>query len=83
MIRGHGPGLAFFGKMLFYSFFKTLVGQKVSVQLKNNVTITGTLVSVDQFLNLKLDDISVDHEKCPQLVSPDSLMLGFAKELFY
>jgi U6 snRNA-associated Sm-like protein LSm2 len=55
--------------MLFYSFFKTLVGQKVSVQLKNNVTITGTLVSVDQFLNLKLDDISVDHEKCPQLVS--------------
>jgi U6 snRNA-associated Sm-like protein LSm2 len=55
--------------MLFYSFFKTLVGQKVSVQLKNNVVITGTLVSVDQFLNLKLDEISVDHEKCPQLVN--------------
>ena len=54
--------------MLFYSFFKTLIGQKVSVQLKNNVTITGTLVSVDQFLNLKLDEISVDHEQFPQLV---------------
>jgi U6 snRNA-associated Sm-like protein LSm2 len=53
--------------MLFYSFFKTLIGQEVSVQLKNNVTMTGKLVSVDQFLNLKLENISVN-SKFPQLV---------------
>jgi U6 snRNA-associated Sm-like protein LSm2 len=43
---------------LFYSFFKTLVGQPVTVELKNDLRISGNLVSVDQFLNIKLDDIS-------------------------
>ncbi|KAJ1984742.1 U6 snRNA-associated Sm-like protein LSm2 [Dimargaris cristalligena] len=48
--------------MLFYSFFKTLVGQAVTVELKNDLSVTGTLVSVDQFLNIKLDNIRVDNE---------------------
>jgi U6 snRNA-associated Sm-like protein LSm2 len=56
--------------MLFYSFFKTLVGQTVKVHLKNNVVIQGTLVSVDQFLNLKLDSLTIDPSAYPQLVSP-------------
>lgn len=43
--------------MLFYSFFKTLVGSQVTVELKNDLEIKGTLVSVDQFLNIKLDNI--------------------------
>ena len=43
--------------MLFYSFFKTLVGQKVTIQLKNDQSITGTLISVDQFLNFKIDQV--------------------------
>jgi small nuclear ribonucleoprotein (snRNP)-like protein len=34
--------------MLFYSFFKTLVGKTVTVELKNDLAITGTLHSVDQ-----------------------------------
>lgn len=44
--------------MLFYSFFKTLVGSEVTVILKNDFEITGVLVSVDQYLNIKLDQIS-------------------------
>ena len=34
--------------MLFYSYFKTLVGQEVTVELKNDLAIVGTLHSVDQ-----------------------------------
>jgi small nuclear ribonucleoprotein (snRNP)-like protein len=40
------------------------------VELKNDVSIRGTLKSVDQFLNIKLDNISVvDEVKYPHLVS--------------
>ena len=51
------------------SFFKTLVDASVIVELKNDVSIRGTLRSVDQYLNIKLDDISVVEEiKYPHLV---------------
>lgn len=54
---------------LFYSFFKTLVGQVVIVELKNDMKIRGTLHSVDQFLNIKLENISViDEDKFPHMV---------------
>ncbi|KAH3901818.1 Sm-like protein LSM2 SCDLUD_001600 [Saccharomycodes ludwigii] len=43
--------------MLFFSLFKTLVDQEVVVELKNGVEIKGVLKSVDQFLNLKLDNL--------------------------
>lgn len=43
--------------MLFYSFFKTLIGKPVTVHLKNDIELTGTLLSVDPFLNLKLDAV--------------------------
>ncbi|CAG5129699.1 U6 snRNA-associated Sm-like protein LSm2 [Biomphalaria glabrata] len=56
--------------MLFYSFFKSLVGKEVVVELKNDLCICGTLHSVDQFLNIKLTDISVtDPEKYPHMLS--------------
>jgi small nuclear ribonucleoprotein (snRNP)-like protein len=55
--------------MIFYSFFKTLVGKEVAVELKNDVVLTGTLQSVDQYLNIKLSHVSVvNKEKYPQLV---------------
>ncbi|KAJ3409094.1 U6 snRNA-associated Sm-like protein LSm2 [Chytridiales sp. JEL 0842] len=55
---------------LFYSFFKTLVGQPVTVELKNDMQITGILLSVDQFLNIKLDDIRVtDEKRFPHMLS--------------
>lgn len=46
--------------MLFYSFFTTLVGKEVVVELKNDLAIRGTLHSVDQFLNVKLLNVAVD-----------------------
>lgn len=53
------------------SFFKTLVDHEVTVELKNDISIKGVLKSVDQFLNIKLDDIQVVEElKYPHLVSP-------------
>ncbi len=56
--------------MLFFSFFKTLVGHEVAVELKNGVVIRGVLVSVDQYLNVKLKQIKVDEiEKHPQFYS--------------
>lgn len=43
---------------------------EVTVELKNDISIKGTLKSVDQFLNIKLDDIQVVEElKYPHLVS--------------
>lgn len=53
-----------------HSFFKTLVNHEVTVELKNDISVRGTLKSVDQYLNIKLDDISVVEEmKYPHLVS--------------
>ncbi|CAO1340659.1 unnamed protein product [Diamesa serratosioi] len=58
------------GIMLFYSFFKSLVGKDVVVELKNDLSICGTLHSVDQYLNIKLTDISVtDPDKYPHMLS--------------
>ena len=41
----------------------------MTVELKNDLAITGALVSVDQFLNIKLDNIRVaDQQKYPHMV---------------
>uniref|UniRef100_A0AAQ5WYY5 Smx5 n=1 Tax=Amphiprion ocellaris TaxID=80972 RepID=A0AAQ5WYY5_AMPOC len=62
--------------MLFYSFFKSLVGKDVVVELKNDLSICGTLHSVDQYLNIKLTDISVtDPEKYPHMVTLQRLQV--------
>merc|ERR1711937_104238 len=56
--------------MLFYSFFKSLVGKDVVVELKNDMAICGTLHSVDQYLNIKLNDVKVTNpERFPHLLS--------------
>ncbi|AMD21900.1 HFR045Wp [Eremothecium sinecaudum] len=62
--------------MLFFSFFKTLVDQEVTVELKNDIELKGTLKSVDQFLNLKLDNISCNNEaKYPHLSSVRNIFI--------
>ncbi|CAR30366.1 U6 snRNA-associated Sm-like protein LSm2 [Lachancea thermotolerans] len=62
--------------MLFFSFFKTLVDQEVTVELKNDIELKGTLKSVDQFLNLKLDNISCSNEsKYPHLSSVRNIFI--------
>mmetsp|Transcript_22228 Transcript_22228/g.37136 ORF Transcript_22228/g.37136 Transcript_22228/m.37136 type:complete len:94 (+) Transcript_22228:170-451(+) len=48
--------------MLFYSYFKTLMGLQVTVELKNDLCIQGTLHSVDQYLNIKLENTRVINE---------------------
>lgn len=41
------------------------------MELKNDILLKGTLKSVDQYLNIKLDDVSVVQElKYPHLVRP-------------
>ncbi|KAL7544063.1 hypothetical protein ACHAXR_013567 [Thalassiosira sp. AJA248-18] len=55
---------------LFFSFFKTLVGKEVAVELKNDVVLTGTLHSVDQYLNIKLTTVNVvNQDRYPQLTA--------------
>ncbi|GJS71218.1 Sm-like protein LSM2 [Tanacetum coccineum] len=50
--------------MLFFSYFKDLVGREVTVELKNDLAIRGTLHSVDQYLNIKLENTRVvDQDK--------------------
>ena len=49
-------------RRLFYSYFKTLVGKPVVVELKNDLAVEGTLVSVDQYLNIKLEHTRVTDE---------------------
>ncbi|KAI7188977.1 hypothetical protein KC324_g6451 [Hortaea werneckii] len=62
--------------MLFFSFFKTLVNHEVTIELKNDILIRGTLKSVDQYLNIKLDDISVVEEmKYPHLSSVKNVFI--------
>jgi small nuclear ribonucleoprotein (snRNP)-like protein len=59
----------FFCGQLFFSYVKQLVGRKVAVELKNVLAICGTLHSVDQCLNIRLDNTWViDQEKYPHMV---------------
>jgi len=56
----------------FFSFFKTLTGKKVQVELKNDIILQGYLHTVDQYMNLKLRDMTVtEPDKYPHLVRLD------------
>lgn len=66
------PCLSLCCPQLIFSAFKTLTNQTVTVELKNDVAVTGTLKSVDQFLNFRIDDLKVvegDEERWPHFVS--------------
>ncbi|KAJ9528633.1 hypothetical protein QJQ45_020387, partial [Haematococcus lacustris] len=77
---GDAGGLSWLG-WLFYSYFKTLVGKEVTVELKNDLAITGTLHSVDQYLNIKLVDTrAVNEVKYPHMMDPStSIVLRVAE----
>ena len=59
--------LWFLLSQLFFSYFKELIGKEVTVELKNDLAISGTMHSVDQYLNIKLhnckvvDDVNYPH----------------------
>ncbi|GAB2227787.1 hypothetical protein Droror1_Dr00009614 [Drosera rotundifolia] len=56
--------------MLFFSYFKEIVGREVVVELKNDLAIRGTLRSVDQYLNIKLENTKVvEQDKYPHMLS--------------
>lgn len=62
--------LTFLRDMLIFSVFKTLTDQRVTVELKNDLSITGVLKSVDQFLNIRLDSIKVlDEARHPHMMA--------------
>ncbi|MBA0826020.1 hypothetical protein Goarm_010913 [Gossypium armourianum] len=74
---------------MFFSYFKDLVGREVTVELKNDLAIRGTLHSVDQYLNIKLENTRVvDQDKYPHMMgvtyqSVRTFDRGFACELFH
>ncbi|KAK1938420.1 putative SNRP core protein,putative [Babesia divergens] len=58
--------------MLFFNFFQTLVEKNanVTIELKNDLQLTGKLHSVDQYLNFKLSNVTAnDTERYPHLLS--------------
>ncbi|KAF4677728.1 U6 snRNA-associated Sm-like protein LSm2 [Perkinsus chesapeaki] len=58
--------------MLFFDFFQSLVdnGAQVTVEMKNDIQITGTLQAVDQYFNVKLTNITINNpEQYPHLLS--------------
>ncbi|KAJ2842952.1 hypothetical protein GGI22_007377, partial [Coemansia erecta] len=58
------------GHVVLFNYDFDIVGQQVTVELKNDLAIKGTLESVDQFLNFKLKDIEVvDPERYPHMMS--------------
>lgn len=62
---------------LFHTFFQTLVGKVVVVELKNDLAVRGTIHSVDQYMNFKLDGAEVvEKERFPQLVSGRGSSVG-------
>ncbi|KAI3618666.1 40s ribosomal protein s8 [Moniliophthora roreri] len=69
---GRADGYILEGKELelIFSVFKTLTDQQVTVELKNDLSITGVLKSVDQFLNIRLDNIKVlDEARHPHMMA--------------
>ncbi|KAF2009883.1 hypothetical protein BU24DRAFT_414337 [Aaosphaeria arxii CBS 175.79] len=59
-----------------WSFFKTLVDHEITVELKNEVCIRGTLKSVDQYLNIKLDNAeATDEARWPHLCSTRDMFI--------
>ncbi|WOL03211.1 hypothetical protein Cni_G11931 [Canna indica] len=69
-VRGKFEGLVVLSLQLFFSYFKELVGKEVTVELKNDLAIRGILHSVDQYLNIKLENIRVvDQDKYPHMLS--------------
>lgn len=62
--------------MLFYSFFKSLIGKEIVVELKNDMSLCGTLDSVDQYLNMKLMDVSVtEAAKFPHMLAVKNIFI--------
>ncbi|GMM49422.1 Sm-like protein [Starmerella bacillaris] len=62
--------------MLLYSFLKTITEKEIVIELKNDLKIRGTLKSVDQFHNIRIDDIQIMNlDQYPHLAAVKSLFV--------
>lgn len=50
--------------MLFFEYFRAVSRSNVTVELKNGVVLSGILKVVDPFLNISLENVSVQSD-CP------------------
>lgn len=56
--------------MDFHKQIENLEGRQITVELKNDLSIRGTLQTVDRYMNIRLVDIEVENvEQHPQLLS--------------
>ena len=62
---------------MFYSVLKSLSEKlvKVKIEMKNDIEIKGNLVSVDNNLNIALNNVSVDEEKYPQFIGVNNCFI--------
>ncbi|KAA6402253.1 MAG: putative snRNA-associated protein, Sm class [Streblomastix strix] len=61
---------------IFQQFFQNIVGQNITVELKNDVTVHGTLKMIDKYMNLKLTLLEIiEKDKYPQLFSVKELFI--------
>ncbi|KAJ3441693.1 snrnp core protein family member [Anaeramoeba flamelloides] len=62
--------------MIFYQLFKKLVGKVITVELKNDLIITGLLEKVDQYINLQFTNLKLfEPENHPQFASTESCFI--------
>lgn len=62
--------------MVFLQLFRTLEGKRVTVELKNDVVIEGTLQTADRFYNFRLVDIKlINAANCQELMFVSSLFI--------
>ena len=62
---------------MFYSVLKSLSEKlvKVKIEMKNDIEIKGNLVSVDNNLNIALNNVSVDEKKYPQFIGVNNCFI--------
>ncbi|KAF6000591.1 U6 snRNA-associated Sm-like protein LSm2 [Cyanidiococcus yangmingshanensis] len=51
--------------MFFTAILQTLIGEEITVELKNDLCIRGRLTAVDQYLNVRLAQIHVSNPDAP------------------
>lgn len=59
---------------MFYSVLRSLSEKlvKVTLELKNDIEINGNITSVDNNLNIALNNVTVDEDKYPQFIGVNS-----------
>ena len=59
---------------MFYSVLRSLSEKlvKVTLELKNDIEINGNITSVDNNLNIALNNVTVDEDKYPQFIGVKS-----------